>query len=205
MNNTLKGLIIAVILPIALLGCGTTPASKYYLLSVEASNFPDGTSPSLGVGPIEIPEYLNRNALIYSREGNRLHIANFERWAEPLDSSIGRVVRLNLASLLDTQNIQVYPWSDSERPEYGVEVTVINMDANDQQARLIAEWHIYTTINRETIARKISSLSYDMPAGPATAAEVAPAYSKLLLQLSEIIGAAISEDIAAAHKDGTSS
>jgi uncharacterized lipoprotein YmbA len=203
MNSTLKSLIVAVILPIALVGCGTTPASKYYLLSVEASSSPEGSSPSLGVGPIEIPEYLNRNALIYSREGNRLHIANFERWAEPLDSSISRVVRLNLASLLNTQNIQVYPWSDSERPEYGVEVTVINMDSNDQQARLIAEWHIYAPIDRKSIARKISSLSYGMPAGPVTAAEVAPAYSKLLLQLSEIIAAAISADIAAAPTDGT--
>ena len=205
MNRTLKSLIVAVILPIALLGCGTTPASKYYLLSVEASRFPEGSSPSLGVGPIEIPEYLNRNALIYSGEGNRLHIANFERWAEPLDSSIGRVVRLNLASVLNTQNIQVYPWSDSERPEYGVEVTVINMDANDQQARLIAEWHIYAPMDRKTIARKISSLSYDMPAGAVTAAEVAPAYSKLLLQLSQIIAAAISEDTAAAGSDKASS
>jgi uncharacterized lipoprotein YmbA len=201
MNIILKGLIIAVTLPIALLGCGTTPASKYYLLSVEASGFPDGASPSLGVGPIEIPEYLNRNALIYSREGNRLHIANFERWAEPLDSSIGRVVRLNLASLLNTQNIQVYPWSESERPEYAVEVNVINMDANDQQARLVAEWRIYTPKSRETIARKISNLSYDMPAGPVTAAEVAPAYSKLLLQLSEIIAAEISENMAAPLTD----
>lgn len=201
MNSILKGIIITVILPIALLGCGTTPASKYYLLSVEASSFPDGASPSLGVGPIEIPEYLNRNALIYSREGNRLHIAKFERWAEPLDSSIGRVVRLNLASLLNTQDIQVYPWSNSERPEYAVEVTVINMDANDQQARLVAEWRIYTPKSRETIARKISNLSYDMPAGPVTAAEVAPAYSKLLLQLSEIIAAEISEDMAAALTD----
>jgi uncharacterized lipoprotein YmbA len=201
MNSTLKGLIIAVILPIVLVGCGTTPASEYYLLSVEASRFPDGASPSLGVGPIEMPEYLNRNSLVYSREGNRLHIANFERWAEPLDSSIGRVVRLNLASLLNTQNIQIYPWSDSERPEYGVEVTVINMDANDQQARLVAEWRIYTPKNRETIARKISNLSSDMPAGPVTAAEVAPAYSKLLLQLSEIIAAVISEDMTAALTD----
>lgn len=198
MNTILKGLISTVILPIVLIGCGTTPASKYYLLSAEASSFPEGSSPSLGVGPIEIPEYLNRNSLVYSREGNRLHIANFERWAEPLDSSIGRVVRLNLASLLNTQNIQIYPWSKNERPEYGVEVTVINMDANDQQARLVAEWHIYAPITQKTIDRKISNLSYGMPNGPVTAAEVAPAYSKLLLRLSEIIATAISEDIAAA-------
>ena len=107
MNTTLKGLII--ILPLLLGACGTTPASKYYLLSAETSRVPQGSTPSLGVGPIEIPEYLNRNALVYGREGNRLHVANFERWAEPLDSSIGRVVSLNLAALLDTQNVQRFP------------------------------------------------------------------------------------------------
>jgi len=79
MNTTFKSFIIALALPLILAGCGTTPASKYYLLSAEASGFPQGSTPSLGVGPIEIPEYLNRNALVYGREGNRLHVANFER------------------------------------------------------------------------------------------------------------------------------
>lgn len=205
MNNIHKGLIIALAVPLMLVGCGTTPASKFYLLSAEASQFPAGSKPSLGIGPIEIPEYLNRNALVYNREGNRLHIANFERWAEPLDSSIGRVVSQNLASLLDTQHVQRYPWSNSERPEYGVELTVINMDANDQRARLVAEWHIYKADIRETVVRRISKLNYDMPPGPVTAEEVAPAYSMLLLQLSEIIAAAISEDIAAAPAEGADS
>ena len=194
MNTTLKGLII--ILPLLLGACGTTPASKYYLLSAEASGSPQGSTPSLGVGPIEIPEYLNRNALVYGREGNRLHVANFERWAEPLDSSIGRVVSLNLAALLDTQNVQRFPWSNSERPEYGVGLNVINMDANDQRARLVAEWHVYKAGNRETLLRRIITLHYDMPAGPVTAEEVAPAYSQLLLQLSEAIAAAISAESA---------
>ena len=199
MNTTLKALILALTLILA--GCGTTPASKFYLLSAEAAQLPSGSSPSLGVGPIEIPEYLNRNALVYNREGNRLHIANFERWAEPLDSSISRVVRINLASLLDTQNVQSFPWSKSDQPEYGVEVTVLNLDANDHRARLIAEWHIYrTSKHRETILRSVIELEQAMPAGPVSAAEVAPAYSKLLLQLSEKIAAAISEDYEAREK-----
>ncbi|MBE9537643.1 MAG: membrane integrity-associated transporter subunit PqiC [Proteobacteria bacterium] len=197
MNITFKSFIVAVSLPLILAGCGTTPASKFYLLSAEAGHFPSGSSPSLGVGPIEIPEYLNRNALVYNREGNRLHIANFERWAEPLDSSISRVIRLNLASLLDTQNVQSFPWSKSDAPQYGVEVTVLNLDANDQRARLVAEWHIYRAQkNRATILRRVIELDYTMSAGAVTAAEVAPAYSNLLLQLSEIIAAAISEDYA---------
>ena len=194
MNNTMKGFIIALALPLLLAGCGTTPASRFYLLSAEAGKFPTGSSPSLGVGPIEIPEYLNRNALVYNREGNRLHIANFERWAEPLDSSINRVIRLNLASLLDTQNVRSFPWSKSDEPEYGIEVTVINLDADDQRARLVAEWHIYKADNRETIVRRISKLNYDMPASLVIAEEVASAYSNLLLQLSEIVAAVISEN-----------
>ena len=194
MNKLLKGLIITLCLPLTLAACGTTPASKFYLLSAQTTTFPTGSTPSLGVGPIEIPEYLNRNALVYNREGNRLHIADFERWAEPLDSSIVRVIRINLASLLDTQDVQSYPWSNNNRPDYGVEVSVLNLDANDTRARLVAEWHIYRAKNRETILRRVVELEHPIQGSPVTAAEVAPAYSNLLMQLSEVIAAAISED-----------
>ncbi len=192
MNSMLKIYLAVIVLTLG--GCGTTPPSKYYLLSAEAGQFPSGSTPSLGVGPIEIPEYLNRNALVYNREGNRLHIASFERWAEPLDSSISRVIRLNLASLLNTQDVQTFPWSNSDQPEYGVEVTVLNLNANNTRARLVAEWHMYRGQNRETILRRVIELEHPIQGSPITASEVAPAYSNLLLQLSEIIATAISED-----------
>ena len=194
MNKFLKSWIIVLTLPLILTGCGTTPASKFYLLSAEETHLPAGSTPSLGVGPIEIPEYLNRNSLVYNRGGNRLHIADFERWAEPLDSSFVRVIRINLASLLDTQDVQSYPWSNSNRPDYGVEITLLSLDANDTKAELIAEWHIYRAKSRETILRRLVELQHPIQASPVTAAEVAPAYSKLLMQLSEVIAAAISED-----------
>ena len=200
MITTFKGFIVAVSLPLILAACGTTPASKYYLLSTEATRIPTGSSPSLGVGPIEIPEYLNRNALVYNREGNRLHIANFERWAEPLDSSIGRVVSLSLASLLNTEDVQSYPWPKGGRPDYGIQVRVLNLDANDERARLVAEWHIYKPRTKESVLRKISELNYPMPEGAVTANEVAPAYSQLLHQLSEAIAEVISADRAKGEK-----
>jgi len=55
MNKLLKGLIITLCLPLTLAACGTTPASKFYLLSAQTTTFPTGSTPSLGVGPIEIP------------------------------------------------------------------------------------------------------------------------------------------------------
>jgi uncharacterized lipoprotein YmbA len=196
MNKLYRTLIVALSLPLILLGCGTTPASNYYLLSAQAKQIPSGTSPSVGVGPIEIPEYLNRHAIVYNRDGNRLHIASFERWAEPLDSSILRVVRMNLASILNTQNVQAFPWNKSSRPEYGVAVTILNLDANDESARLVVEWHLSRPQSEETLMRRIDELQIDLPTGTVNATEVAAAYSELLYQLTSKIAAEITADIA---------
>jgi len=61
--NIARVILISLALPLLAASCGTTPASKYYLLGADVTEFPVASSPSLGVGPIEIPEYLNRNSL----------------------------------------------------------------------------------------------------------------------------------------------
>ena len=182
---------------VLLAGCGTTPPNNYYLLSAGgAGHGSDNQSPSLGIGPIEIPEYLNRNGLVYNRDGNQLYIASYERWAEPVANGVERVISLNLAGLLDTENVQSFPWYRSEQPDYGVQVTLMSLDANDTQATLIAEWVVTRPGSRQVLSRRISRLFHDMPAGTVSAAQIAPAYSELLFQLSELIAAKISEDIA---------
>ena len=196
MNSLLNRLLAISVLSVLLASCGTTPPNSYYLLSANsAGQSPGKQSPSLGIGPIEIPEYLNRNGLVYNREENRLHIANYERWAEPIGSGIERVMTLNLASLLNTENIQAFPWYRSEEPDYGVQVTVMLLDADDDQATLIAEWVIQKPESGEILNRRISQLYHNMPAGEVSPSQIAPAYSHLLNQLSEVIAAAINEDI----------
>ena len=192
MTIKLYELAASAVITLALTACGTTPNSNYYLLTSEATNIPADSVLSLGVGPIEIPEYLNRNAFVYSRDHNQLHIASFERWAEPLDSAIERVLRLNLASLLNTQNVQSYPFGSNEKPEYAVEVSLLRLDADNSGASLTAEWRLYRPQQKETIKRQISKLHQDISSHPLQATDIAPAYSRLLLQLSEVIAAAIS-------------
>ena len=58
-----------------------------------------------------IPEYLNRENMVFNSEENALFIADSDRWAEPLQKGIQRVLAMNLASLLDTQNIRLHPWA----------------------------------------------------------------------------------------------
>ena len=45
-----------------------------------------------------------------------------------------------------------------------------------------------------TLTRKITQLSQEMPSGEVTPAQIAPAYSELLYQLSTVIAAEISAD-----------
>jgi uncharacterized lipoprotein YmbA len=183
----------AVILWLAMLvaACSSTPLGNHYVLTSPGAGTPSGDSPALGIGPIEIPEYLKRNGLVYNREGSRLHISQTERWAEPLDSGIARVVTINLATLLDTQDVRPFPWHPERPPAFGVQIRIVTLNANDQEAELVAEWLVYRAANGLPLQRRISRLERPMPAGDLQVSAIPAAYSELLLALSQAIAAAI--------------
>ncbi|MFU8763789.1 MAG: membrane integrity-associated transporter subunit PqiC [Haliea sp.] len=174
-----------------LAACGSSPQHNFYLLSAESRGGASGQSPSLGIGPIEIPEYLNRNSLVYSRGSNQLHIANFERWAEPLEDGIQRVLGLNLAAQLGTQNIRPHPWQRTDTPAYAVQLWVLSLDAAGQEAELVVEWRVSRPGESAPLERRISRLSQPLPGPEWQAADAAGAYSKLLQALSAEIAAVI--------------
>jgi uncharacterized lipoprotein YmbA len=188
------GLLCAGLLCAGLLtGClSGTPPSNHYLLTALAREVPEGSSPTIGVGPITIPEYLNRSGFVYLRQGNRVEVASFERWAEPLQKGIERVMTLNLSSLLDTQSVQAFPWPRSQAPDYAVKVNVLSLDANEARASLVAEWTLTEPGTGTTLQRRISRL--EQPLGGAfSSALIAPAYSELIYQLSAEIATAIEQ------------
>jgi uncharacterized lipoprotein YmbA len=194
MNKAITAIarVFALALPLSLAACGSSPHNHYYLLTAADVHSASGQTPSLGIGPVEIPEYLNRSGLVYSRQGNQLQISSQERWAEPLESGITRVLGLNLANLLNTENLRYFPWNPQRAPDYGVKITLLSLDANDRQATLVAEWLVYRPASSETVNRRISQLHRQLPPGELDPAQLAPTYSMLLQELSEIIAAAIS-------------
>jgi uncharacterized lipoprotein YmbA len=66
---------------------------------------------TIGVGPVEFPDYLKRLAVVTRTGPNRVELSDNKRWAEPLHRNFDRVLSENLATLLDTQRIDKYPWS----------------------------------------------------------------------------------------------
>ncbi len=179
------------LLMVLLAACGSSPRNNYYLLTSDVTEAPSGNSPSIGIGPIAVPEYLNRTSLVYSKQGNRLQISSTERWAEPLEAGIIRIMSANLASQLDTQDIRSFPWGPAQSPDYGVAVSLWQLDANEQRALLAAEWRIVHPASGDSVARRIVTLQQPMPGGEFNVDQIARAYSELFEQLSTLISEAI--------------
>jgi uncharacterized lipoprotein YmbA len=169
--------------------CGSTPRSNYYMLSAEAAGATGKSGPALGIGPVTVPEYLQRREMVLNRSANKLELADFDRWAEPLDAGILRVTALNLAALLQTQQVRVFPWRRSYQPDYGISIAVVQFAMRDATAELVAEWTITVPASGVSITQKISRL--EAQARDAEPESVAAAYSKLLAQLSEEIATVI--------------
>jgi uncharacterized lipoprotein YmbA len=51
------------------------------------------------VGPIQLPEYLNRRGLAMQIDSNQIQTANHHFWAEPLEEAISKVLVRDIANL----------------------------------------------------------------------------------------------------------
>lgn len=198
MIKLIQWLSLSLVLALAA-ACGSSPPVNYYVLSAQEQAFPSGNSPSVGIGPIRIPEYLARDKLVTSREGNSLVISAADRWAEPLEDGIQRVLAINLAGQLDTQEILLFPWRQGHAPRYGVRVNLLGLDANDEKATLSADWIVYRPGSEDVLSRQLSQLQTPLPGDVNNAEGIAAAYSALLFQLSEVIATSIESDLSLAE------
>ncbi|MEM1156536.1 MAG: PqiC family protein [Pseudomonadota bacterium] len=186
-------LLMSATVALNLSACGSSPPSHYYRLTAASSTIGSQQQPEIGVGPVEIPQFLQRDAIVYSTGGNQLEIAGTELWAEPLADGAERVLGLNLASLLNTQNVTFFPWNIRNPPDIGIKVRILNLDADPAAAVLSAEWLVYHPEDGAVIERQISTLTHSL-SGSALSASVLPeAYSALLFALAEKIADAITQ------------
>lgn len=183
-------------------GCGSSPRSDYYMLTADAEGgVPDDSRLALGVGPVSVPEYLKTRQIVMNRDDHLLELAEYDRWAEPLDAGVSRVVAVNLAVLMGTTKVQIFPWRRDAVPEWAVRINVIQFAAQGKDATLVAEWAITRPGKGESGARGINRLNTVLKGGEAE--HVAGAYSELLLELSKIIAAGLREEVGSRVEAGS--
>ncbi len=148
--TTLKFLLSSLLALMLLAGCATSspPVNFYTLHGLEDSERLSGDMAitrdlTVGLGPVELPEMLDRPQIITRAGNHRLQFAEFDRWAGSLRNDFSRILAENLSVLLSTEDIVVFPWGGGTDIDYQVIVHVGNFDAVlEQNARLSARWKL---------------------------------------------------------------
>lgn len=139
----------------ALFAAGCAGGSKsFYVLTADGPT-PTGGGRGIGVGPVTVPEYVDRPNLVIQTEANSLAVAEDHRWAGDISTSVARVMAANLGRRLGTGNVQVYPWQRDDEISQQVVVDIRQFHgAADGHAVIEAGWRVYSLPDRKLKASR---------------------------------------------------
>ena len=184
---------IGVVLAAALFGCASTPPTQFYVLnSTAAPRDADPDGPVIEIGPVTLPPYLDRPQIVTTVSANQLHLADFHKWAEPLERNVAHVIAENLSAELASERVVFYPARKSLRVDYQVVVKIIRFDSGEDGATVLeALWHVNDGTGARIAPRQRSRFegsAAELTYG-AIAAEMSRILGDLCLEISALIGA----------------
>ena len=184
------------ILFMLLAGCASTEPSRFYALTpmpgsdAKILSQTESQEVSIGVGPVRIPDYLDRQPIVTSSSQNKITFSEFDRWAGSLKDDFSRVLSENLSVLLSTDRVSLFPWRGSMAIDYQVEVEVYQFDGElGGNLSLTARWTIFGGKDNKVLVMK--KTSFTEPAGSPGYEAMVAAQSRALMHLSRDIAVAI--------------
>lgn len=123
------GIIAALLLASA---CSRSPRVTFYTLTPDSPVQGAPPSPrqlSVAVGPVTIPELVNRPQLVVRLAPNRVDVLESHRWAEPLKTEIPRLMAADLGRVLGSSRVTAYGQAAGGEPDYRVLVDLTRLEA----------------------------------------------------------------------------
>lgn len=140
---------VCALLIITASGCVSSPPSDFFILTPMAGADkrsaipPTGVPLAVGVGPVKIPEYLNRAQIVTRAGPNRLDVNEFNRWGGSFAPNLSRVLAQNLSVILGTDDVFVFPADNAIEPRYRVILSITQLDgALGESVVLDSRWII---------------------------------------------------------------
>jgi uncharacterized lipoprotein YmbA len=147
MTRRLAALLAAMLLTSACVQLGPAKdTTRFFILSPAPdtdSIGPVADGPLLAVGPVTIPDYLDRSVIVTRVGPNQVDPLGNDRWAEPLAGMIQQTMALDLAVAFGARRYLLYPWPRDQQPDIVVEVDVLRFETDPARtARLDALWRL---------------------------------------------------------------
>jgi hypothetical protein len=124
--------------------------------------------PSVAVGPVTLPEVVDRPQLVVRVAANRVEILETHRWAEPLKSEIPRLMAENLRRLLGSARVSSYLQHSGVDADYRVLVDIQRFESSPGEAVTIeAVWSLRRAAGgapktgRSLVREPVDAVGYD--------------------------------------------
>lgn len=181
-RHRLSAILIAIVL--LLPGCTRSRPVAYYQLTAIAADqaaisATTTAGPGIGLGPVRLPELLDRPQIVIRKGANRMEVIDSRRWIEAPADNISRVLRENLAVLLATERIVAYPWNRSAVFDYQIAVEILRFEGRGvSEAEFEAVWSVRDRQGKPLIAERRSRFQVST---------TSPDYDGLVQALSETL------------------
>jgi uncharacterized lipoprotein YmbA len=140
------------------------------------------------VGPLRLPEHLNRDKLASREEQYRVLVRDYDRWAEPLRDNVTATLAENISRLLPADRVVAYPES-IPHPDFTVHAQFMEFGPSASGDVLLrALWTVSRSSGSEVAWQRTTIR--EPRAGPGAIDSVA-AMSTALAKLSEEIAGAL--------------
>jgi uncharacterized protein len=173
-----------------ILGCAkSSKPVEYYMLDASVGIDNNQTlkgdeGPMIGLGPIRLPEYLDRFQMVIAVSENKYKLIDGHRWAEKLDQNISLALFKTLPSQLGTDRMIRYPWSQRPGVDFQVKIDILELNIDqDGRSQLVAQWSIKS--KDKTILNKRST--FTAQASTTDIDKMVQAQSECLTQLGQEI------------------
>jgi uncharacterized lipoprotein YmbA len=132
--------LLALVIPLA--GCGSSPPSKFYVLTADPVPQRAGAvaTNTVALGRVTLPGALDRPQIARRRGANEIVFSEEERWAGPLDDMMRRVLADDLAARLPA-GVMLVESSAKPPPGATIALDVSRFDADEAgTVTLVARW-----------------------------------------------------------------
>ena len=148
-------------LTLLLTACGSTQPSKFYLLTAKHAQKSKQVVKNqriVGLGPISLPKYLDQNQMVTRVKPRQLRLAEYNRWAEPLEDNVAQVINDDLTTILPRFAFHQHPWKREVNLKYQVEIEIRQFDTNLQGMSVLrAKWRVRAGNSKKVIFSKVTT------------------------------------------------
>ncbi len=159
-----RQLLAAVFMGLIAAGCAPKqPPPSFYMLSVSAPTMQPGFEQGVrvGLGPVELQAYLNRNQIVSRDTTTKLRVSEQHVWAEPLKEGFTRVLLTSLGLALDSNRIYALPMRQQRPLDYRVPIDVLRFDGTlgaGNEVVLGVRWSVISGNGRDVLVTKVSRI-----------------------------------------------